>query len=203
MKAVGRHFTKVFIAGIVALLPIGGLALTVFYLETSLANDWVRAQWWYVPGLGIVAAAILIYLIGLTVSTFLGRWFWRAFDRLLDRLPALGALYRTLKQILGYGEGKDGMFLGVVLVPSGVHGATELGLVTGESHAIDGSSRTLTVFVPSSPTPTSGRLLIIDAAKVTPIDMPVSDALKALVSAGKSIDPDAALRPSAATNAPI
>ncbi|MCL4210151.1 MAG: DUF502 domain-containing protein [Phycisphaeraceae bacterium] len=185
MHALGRHLARVFIAGIVALLPIGGTVLTVVYLETTIANDWVRRQWWYFPGLGLVAAAIIIYLIGLTVTTFLGRWIWNRLDRLFDSLPALGALYKTLKQVLGYGEGREGLFQQVVLVPGRDSKGVEIGLVTNDL-VDDAGRRMFTVFIPGSPTPTAGRLVVIEASKVHAVSMPVSEALKALVSVGKT-----------------
>jgi uncharacterized membrane protein len=186
MKPLTRHLSRCFIAGVVALLPIGGTVLSVVWLEMTLSESWLARQPWYFPGMGIVAAAAIVYLLGLTVSTFIGRWFWRFFDRMLDSLPAMGALYRTLKQVLGYGEGKDGMFHEVVMVPSERVGAFEIGLVTGEVVDHHDGRTKLTVFIPGAPVPTAGRLVIIDASQVHRVKMPVSDSLKAIVSVGKT-----------------
>lgn len=187
MTNLTRHISRAFLAGVIALLPIGGLVFTVIWMESTIADSWLAEQAWYFPGMGIVIVAAVIYLIGVTVSTFLGRWFWRTVDRMLDRLPALGMLYRTLKQIVGYGEGKEGMFLGVVLVPARERGegALEIGLVTNESIDALGAKR-LTIFIPGAPMPTAGRLIMIDEAHVTRATTPVNEALKHLVSVGKS-----------------
>jgi uncharacterized membrane protein len=104
---------------------------------------------------------------------------------MLNNLPALGRLYQTLKQILGYGEGKDGMFHEVVLVPSRDIDAVEIGLVTNQMIDERGESK-LIVFVPSAPNPTNGRMLVIESSLVHRINVPVSEALKALVSVGKT-----------------
>ena len=101
----------------------------------------------------------------------------------MHALPLLGKVYGTLKQILGYGEGEDALFQGVVLVPHHEDGHHELGLVTDRRTGAEGVVR-LTVFVPHAPTPTTGRLIVIDESRVEPIDMPVSEAMKALVSVG-------------------
>lgn len=182
-----RHISRAFVAGVIALLPIGGFIFAVVWMETTVSKSWLAEQAWYFPGLGIVIAAAVIYLIGVTVSSFLGKWFWRTIDRLLDRVPALGMLYRTLKQIVGYGEGKEGMFLGVVLVPArGMdEGAVEIGLVTSERLRADGTKE-LTVFVPAAPMPTAGRLIMLEESRIRRIDTPVSVALKQLVSVGKT-----------------
>lgn len=185
MTFITQHITRCLLAGIVALLPIGGFVITVVYLESTISGSWLAKQVWYFPGLGLITSTAGIYLIGLTVSTFVGRWLWSLVDRLLDRLPMLGRLYQTLKQIVGYGEGKDAIFQQVVLVPNGNNEGHELGLVTNELIG-DAGTRQLVIFVPDAPNPTAGRLVVIDAAAVRPIAMPVSDAMKMLLSVGKT-----------------
>lgn len=178
-----KHFTQCLIAGIVALLPISGLVLSLAYLESSIAASWLAKQPFYFPGCGILLGAAGVYLIGLTVSTFVGRWVWNLFDRLFDRLPVLGRLYQTLKQILGYGEGKDALFHEVVMIP-GQHGE-ELGLVTNRATDANGQSK-LIVFVPMAPNALNGRLVVVDPTAARPTSLSVNDAMKALVSLGKS-----------------
>lgn len=185
MNRITAHITRCLLAGIVALLPIGGFAATVIYLESTISASWLARQPWYFPGLGLAATAAGIYAIGLTVSTFVGRWVWRKLDLLVDSLPMLGRLYQTLKQIVGYGDGKDGIFRQVVLVPNGKYEGSELGLVTNEM-TDEAGVRQVVVFVPEAPNPTAGRLVVIQAASVQPLSIPVSDALKVLLSVGKT-----------------
>lgn len=185
MSFISRHITRCFLAGIVALLPIGGLVLTVIWLESTISSSFLASQPWYFPGLGMVATAAGIYLIGLTVSTFIGRWAWKRIDLLFDSLPALGRLYQTLKQIVGYGEGKDALFQQVVLVPNGESEGNEIGLVTNELSSESGVPQ-LVVFVPDAPNPTNGRLVVIDRSAVRPLGISVSDAFKILLSVGKT-----------------
>lgn len=182
MQSIRLHVSRCLVAGIVALLPLGGVIFTVVYMEYYVAQLWPKEYVYYFFGLGLVVAVAAIYVIGLLVSSIFGRWLWNLVDRLLDRLPLLGNLYQTLKQIIGYGEGPNAIFRRVVLIPSRDLDGDEIGLVTRE--ATEGAEKKLTVFVPSAPTPTSGRLVLIEAAKVRPIDMSVSDALKTLVSMG-------------------
>lgn len=185
MNFITNHLTRCFLAGIVALLPIGGFVFTVVYLEATISGSWLAKQVWYFPGLGLIATTAAIYLIGLTVTTFVGQWLWSLVDRLLDSLPMLGRLYQTLKQIVGYGEGKDAIFQQVVLVPGQKNQGGELGLVTNK--LADGRrGEQWVVFVPDAPNPTVGRLVIFDPADVQPLAMSVSDAMKMLLSVGKS-----------------
>jgi uncharacterized membrane protein len=185
MNRVTAHLSKNLLAGVVAILPIGGLIITVGYLETTISSAGLTRLPFYFPGLGILLALLLIYLIGLILTTFIGRWLWQRIDRLLHQLPALGRLYASLKQILGYGEGEDAMFQQTVLVPAQGGSGLEIGLVTNRIELPD-SSENLVIFLPGSPNPTSGRLIIAKPDEVTPTRLPVSDSFKILVAAGKS-----------------
>jgi uncharacterized membrane protein len=172
------------IAGFVALLPVAGLVLTIAWLESSLAASWLARQPFYFAGMGILAGVLALYLIGLLVTTFLGRWLFARFDHLMRSLPGVGALYRTLKQVLGYGSGDDALFQEVVLVESRDTGGHQIGLVTARLGA--GDDAQLVVFVPGAPNPANGRMLILGPGTVVPIRLSVNESLKALVSLGKT-----------------
>lgn len=181
-QKIRNHIVASFIAGIVALLPVVGLVITVVYFENTVAGVWLKNQGFYFFGMGILIATIFVYLVGLTVSTFVGRWLWRKFDVLLERLPILGSLYQTLKQILGYGQGPKGLFQRVVFVSMESSNHRELGLVTRE--ACDETAGRIVVFIPNAPTPTSGRLLYVDPQLVQASNLTASQAMQLLVSLG-------------------
>jgi uncharacterized membrane protein len=185
MKRLKKHVASNLIAGIVAILPIGGLIITIGYLESSISSSGLSKMPFYFPGAGLLAAVIVIYLIGLFVTTFIGKWIWKRVDSILDKLPALGSLYQTLKQILGYGEGEDAIFYEAVLIPSKDYQSEELGLVTNKITDDKGNAK-FVIFIPGVPNPTSGRLVVMDTELVKPLAMPVNETLKALVSMGKT-----------------
>jgi uncharacterized membrane protein len=184
MNSPTRHLTRCMVAGIVALLPLGGAVLTIVWLENAISGSWRGALGgFYFPGLGLLLALSLVYLVGLFVTTFIGRWLWRRLDRLLESLPLLGTLYQSLKEVLGYDTARDRFFHGVVAVTADE--GYEIGFVTGESPGPDGTPHTV-VFVPSSPNPTNGRLLLVAPSRLTRLDVRTADALRALVSMGKT-----------------
>lgn len=185
MKRLHKHITSSLIAGFVAILPVGGLIVTIGYLESTISSSGLAKMPFYFPGFGLLAAIIFVYLIGLVVTTFIGKWIWKRVDSILDKLPALGRLYQTLKQILGYGEGEDAIFHEAVLVPSRDIQSEELGLVTNRITDDDGNTK-LVIFIPGVPNPTSGRLIVMNKESVKPLSMPVNETLKALVSMGKT-----------------
>jgi len=184
MSTILKHISRCIIAGIIAILPIGGTILFVVYVESELADSWVGKQEFYFPGMAILACGVFLYLLGLVVSSVLGKWFISLLDRLVRSLPLLGRLYSTLKQILGYSEdGEDALFRRVVLVNSPYGDSVELGLVTNETLDEKGARKVL-VFMPGSPNPAAGRLILIPEDEVQPLDIRVSDALKTLLSVG-------------------
>ena len=183
MNSPTRHVTRCLVGGIVALLPIGGTALGLVYAETTLARSWRDDVSWYFPGMGIVAALLLVYLVGLLVTTFFGRWLWRQADKLLQRVPLVGTLYSSLKEVLGYDTERDRFFESVVAVR--VDDGFEIGLVTGRADGPDGTEHTI-VFVPSSPNPSNGRLLLLPPDHIKVLDLRAADALRGLVSMGKT-----------------
>ena len=189
MNAPVRHITRCLVAGIVALLPLGGVVFAIVGLEGILSESWRSKVSWYFPGLGLLLALLVVYAIGVFVTTFAGRWLWRRVDRLLENLPLLGTLYQSLKEVLGYDSARERFFQGVVAVPADE--GFELGFVTGTAAGPDGQPHTL-VFVPSAPNPTNGKLLLIEPGRLQKLDVRTADALRALVSMGKT-----SLRPSA------
>jgi uncharacterized membrane protein len=184
MSTILKHITRCIVAGIIAILPIGGTILFVVYVESELADSWIGRQEFYFPGMAMLACGVILYVLGLVVSSVLGRWIISLVDRLLRSLPALGRLYSTLKQILGYSEGgEDAVFRRAVLVDSPYDDSQELGLVTNEMLDEKGRRKVL-VFLPGSPNPATGRLILIPEDEVKPLDIQISEALRTLLSVG-------------------
>ncbi len=182
MVYLKRHLTHCFVAGIVAILPLGGLLLTVVYFENQVAGVWLKDQGFYFFGLGLLLLVATLYLIGLVVTSIIGAWVFNRVDRVLDNLPALGILYQTLKQMVGYGAGPQGLFKRVVWVSFEHPTRAELGLVTQE--ATEDSCGRVVVFLPAGPAPTAGRLVYLDSRYLLETSLSVSEALQMLVSLG-------------------
>lgn len=172
------------VAGIVALLPMGGAVFTIVWLENAISSSWRDSLGrLYFPGLGLLLALLAVYVVGFFVTTFVGRWLWRRVDRLLEGLPLLGAAYQSVKEVLGYDSSRERFFQGVVAVTADE--GYEIGFVTGQSTGPDGRPHTV-VFVPSAPNPTNGKLLLVEPSQLKKLDVRTADALRALVSIGKT-----------------
>jgi uncharacterized membrane protein len=181
MDNLYRHFILCILTGLVTLLPVGGTILLIVYAERSLSP--IVPASIYFPGLGLLTVIVLLYLLGLTLTTVVGQWLWNWMDLLLSRFPGLGIFYRTLKQIFGIGSGEGALFQRVVLVHDEGTGGAEIGLVTAVEG--NGEAQRLVVFVPHSPNPAQGRLVRLPPSRVIATDWSVDRALKGLFSLGK------------------
>jgi uncharacterized membrane protein len=179
-----KHFVKNFIAGMIAMLPIASMLITMAFLERSLALSGIIDLEFYFPGLGIVLAVVALYLIGLLATSFIGKFVWNGIDHIFERIPAIGQIYKAVKEILGYDTGDEPVFRAVVLYKNTATDSEEIGLVTKEYQDEEGCRKSF-VYVPNSPTPTSGQLVIIDSDKLKKIDMTPNDALKMILAVGK------------------
>jgi uncharacterized membrane protein len=186
MDKIQRHFLNCFIAGIVAILPIFGFVMFVGLIETKITDSGLlEGIGIYFPGLGIVACLIIVYLFGLFVTTFIGKWVWNKTDRFIDKLPVLGQIYSTVKNLLGYDTTQETVFKKAVLLPSSSRTGEEIGLVTDSITDSLGKTK-LVVFIPFAPTPTSGRLIYIDESETKDLDIKASDVLANLIAMGKT-----------------
>ena len=134
---------------------------------------------------------LLVTLLGFLSNYVLGKYFLRVVERLMERIPGLGTVYNAVKQIVTtFGTQNRNLFTKVVLVEFPRDGMWAIGFLTskqqGEPH-VRVSTDSWTVFVPTSPNPTSGFLVILPAAKITELEMSVGDGMKMIISGGAVI----------------
>jgi len=179
-----KHFAKNFIAGMIAMLPIASTFIAMAFIESSLSSSGIADLEFYFPGLGIIITIVALYIIGLLATSFIGKYVWNHIDLVLERIPAIGQIYKAIKEILGYDTSDEAVFKAVVLYKNTATDSEEIGLVTREYQEDDGCRKSF-VYVPNSPTPTSGRLVIIESDKLQEIDINPNEALKIILAVGK------------------
>ncbi len=169
------------VAGLLAAVPLVVTAFIIWYIDTK-ARFLFHGDF---PGQGIAITLGLIYLLGVFVSSVLGKFVIKLADGLLRRIPGLRDLYLSWKQIALTTGGHEGIFAHVVLVPD------ESGLMRmlafSSGLPIDGDPNTCCVFVPASPNPTSGRLFFVPMNRCLRLDMSTQAALKMLISGGNYV----------------
>lgn len=151
-----------------------------------------------IPGAGVLVFFVSTVLLGILARGLLGHWIIRLWDRLFDRLPVVRAVYGSLKQITEVVLGQDvAKFDKACLVEYPRPGLWAIGFIStrarGEMHhkLSISDQEILSIFVPTTPNPTSGFLLFAPQQDIIFLDMGVDDAIKLVISAGLVYpDPD-------------
>ncbi len=184
-----RKLRTHFIAGILVVVPIA-VTIWIFVWLFTTVDSWLqpiitRIYGQPIAGIGFGITLVLIYLIGVIVSNFVGRRLVRYGESVLARIPLAWQLYNGIKQIMQSfsAPGKTG-FMQVVLVEFPRKGMRTIGFITNESYDKSGE-RLLNVFIPTAPNPTSGFLQIAREEEIIRTNISVEEALRMVVSAGR------------------
>ena len=142
-----------------------------------------------IPGAGVLAVILAMIGIGVFTTGFVGRFFMRKWEKMWEKIPFVSGVYSTFKQLFEtIFSKKSNAFRQVVLVEFPRKDAWTLAFVTADVPA--GVQNPLkrddlvTVYVPTTPNPTSGYLMIYKKEEVIPVDMSVEDGLKYIISLG-------------------
>ena len=189
-------FTKIrnnFIAGVVVLIPIGiTLYLTLFIIRISSKvipreinpNNYLPFD---IPGVEILIALIVITFIGWLSLSFLGKKFFELFNNILKKIPILRTIYSAIGQMTESFTKTDNKQKSVVLLEYPRKGLWAVGFATKENEGLIKEKikeDLINVFVPTTPNPTSGFLLLVPKKDLIFLDISFEQASKFIVSAG-------------------
>ena len=192
-KSVFSSIRNNFIAGIVVLIPIGiTLYLTLFIIRISgriipkeiNPNNYLPFN---IPGVEIIIALIVITFIGWLSLSFLGKKFFEFFNNILKKIPILRTIYSAIGQMTETFTKSDNGQKSVVLLEYPRKGIWAVGFATKENEGIIKSKvreDIINVFVPTTPNPTSGFLLMVPKKELIYLDVSFEQASKFIVSAG-------------------
>ena len=184
-----------FITGVVVLIPIGiTLYLTKFFVgisskiipENINPNNYLP---YAVPGLEILISVIIITIVGGLSLSFLGKKILKLIDDLFKRIPFLRTIYSAILQMTETFSNSKNDKKSVVLIQYPRKGVWAVGFATKENKgemAQKTNQKLISVFVPTTPNPTSGFLLMFPIDEVIYLDMTFEEASKFIVSAGTS-----------------
>ena len=188
IRLVARHLRRTFIAGIIVLVPVVitfVLARWLFNIIDGLLQPGVErilGRTW--PGLGIVILIVVIYLIGLIWAAAVGKRLIGWAQRGLLGVPLVNAIYRGSKDLIESfsGQGPTG-FSRVVAIEYPRTGSWAIGFLTGIATDEMGVPMGI-VYIPTSPTPQTGWVAILAMDQVFDVDIPVSQAMRLILSGG-------------------
>ena len=194
-RSILKSFRNYFIAGIVVLIPIGiTIYVTLFLISISSKilpkeinpNHYLPYN---IPGLEILISFILITFIGWISLSFIGKRLLEIFENILKRIPILRTIYSAIGQMTDTFTKQENNKKNVVLVEYPRKGSWAVGFATNENKGeiTDKTKKNLiNVFVPTTPNPTSGFLLMFPKDEVIYLDLTFEEASKFIVSAGTS-----------------
>ena len=192
-KSIFTRIRNNFIAGIVVLIPIGiTLYLTLFIIRISgnlipkeiNPNNYLPFN---IPGVEILIALFLITFIGWLSLSFIGKKFFDIFNNFLKKIPILRTIYSAIGQMTETFTKTDNSEKSVVLLEYPRKGIWVVGFATKENKGIiekKVNEELVNVFVPTTPNPTSGFLLMLPKKDLIYLDVSFEQASKFIVSAG-------------------
>jgi len=194
-RGILASFRNYFIAGVVVLIPIGiTIYLSIFIVDISSKiipkeinpNHYLPYD---IPGLEILIAILLITFIGWLSLSFLGKKLLNAFENLLKRIPILRTIYSAITQMTETFTKSEGNKKNVVLVEYPRKGSWAVGFATKDNEgqiSKKTNKKLVNVFIPTTPNPTSGFLLMFPKEEVIYLDLTFEEASRFIVSAGTS-----------------
>ncbi len=204
MSKKPRSLKQYFITGLLVWLPMGitvwvltwlvglfdGIFLTVLQAADRLIPGMhaVAVQLAGVPGLGVVLVALVFLVSGIFVTNIFGQWWLRKWHGLMNRIPVVRSIYTSVKQVADtLFSGSGHAFSKALLVQYPRQGSWTIAFLTGAPGGMVArhfDQPMVSVYVPTTPNPTSGFFLMMPKSEVVELDMSVDDALKYIISMG-------------------
>jgi uncharacterized membrane protein len=185
------HFKSKLLAGILTLIPLGVTFFVLRFLFTTIDGLFAPIMAGvlgeqYRIGMGLLATILLVYLVGLIVSNFVGRKLVGAGERILTKIPLVREVYSPVRQLVQMilTPSNHDKFKRAVAIKTPASLIRIIGFVTGDVREEDNPAPLISVFVPTSPNPTTGVVLFCDPEIVYETNMRVETAMKMLVSGG-------------------
>ncbi|MDO8643436.1 MAG: DUF502 domain-containing protein [bacterium] len=191
-------FSRYFMAGLLVTLPV---AITIWFLKALILwvdgffQSFLPWQWqpeallgYKIPGLGIVVTVTLVLIVGALTRFYLGKKLIAMGDRAFEKLPLGRTIYGGIKQVLSTVlSDQRQSFRRVAMVQWPNEFTYVIGFVTGEASGEvqeKTKARVFNVFIPTTPNPTSGYLIMVPQEKMIPLEMSVEAAVKLVISGG-------------------
>jgi len=196
-----RHY---FVTGLLVWLPMGITVWVLTWLVTLLDNIFLSVlgaldavipgihmsaeSLRNVPGLGVILVAVVIFATGVFVANMFGQWWLRQWGKLITRIPVVSSIYSSVKQVADtLFSGSGNAFSKALLVQYPHADSWTIAFLTGQPGgevARHLKAEFISVYVPTTPNPTSGFFLMMPRAHVVELEMSVDDALKYIISMG-------------------
>ena len=200
-----KALKKYLITGVLVWLPIAVTIWAMTYIISAadrlislLPESWQPQHFWgfNIPGLGIVAATVVLFVTGVFAANVLGRRILGAWDSLLGRIPVVKSIYSSVKKVSeSLLSDSSRSFKTPVLVPFPQPGIWTIAFVSGHipdklKGSLPQDDDYISVYVPTTPNPTGGYYIMVKKSDVRELNMSVDQALKYVISLGMVMPDD-------------
>lgn len=195
---MNKKIKNIFLTGLVVVIPLGvSLYILIFIIRTMDSLLLVipetyqpdRILPFHIPGLGVIATVIFIFICGLVTKSYLGKRIVQFGEGLVERIPIIRNIYQAVKHIsdsIILNKGRN--FGSVVLVEYPRQGTYAVGFVTGTPREIQNQvfpdKKCIGVFLPMALTPTTGFFMVVPETEVTYLRMTIEEAFTLIISCG-------------------
>lgn len=192
MTISGRRLRRYFFTGLVVIAPVGATAVVLTWMFRTIDNilgEPIRAYLGFrIPGLGFILLLVAVTVVGWAVHRAAGRQLLHWWNAAMARFPLTGRIYNAMSQIVQsvIGE-RTRLFRRTVLIPYPTDGIWAVAFVTNDDAPVMSrlvGEPCVNVFVPTTPNPTSGFMLVVPVTRVKETDITVEEAMKLIISAG-------------------
>lgn len=202
---IAKALKKYLITGVLVWLPIAVTIWAITYIISAadrlislLPESWQPQHFWgfNIPGLGIVAATVVLFVTGVFAANVLGRRILDAWDSLLGRIPVVKSIYSSVKKVSeSLLSDSSRSFKTPVLVPFPQPGIWTIAFVSGHipdklKGSLPQDDDYISVYVPTTPNPTGGYYIMVKKSDVRELNMSVDQALKYVISLGMVMPDD-------------
>ncbi|HHK5991012.1 DUF502 domain-containing protein [Neisseria sp. P0001.S004] len=202
---IAKALKKYLITGVLVWLPIAVTIWAMTYIISAadrlislLPESWQPQHFWgfNIPGLGIVAATVVLFVTGVFAANVLGRRILGAWDSLLGRIPVVKSIYSSVKKVSeSLLSDSSRSFKTPVLVPFPQPGIWTIAFVSGYipdklKGSLPQDDDYISVYVPTTPNPTGGYYIMVKKSDVRELNMSVDQALKYVISLGMVMPDD-------------
>lgn len=198
------NLKTIFLAGLAVIIPVGITLYILFFLidvMDSLLNVIPHSYQpdtllqFHLPGLGIIVTVFLVLVCGLIVRSYIGKALVRLGENFVEKIPVVRSIYQAVKQVAhSMLMDKSRSFKKAVLIEFPRRGLYSVGFITGspdgEIKEKIGGDNYISVFVPTTPNPTSGFFMVVPMDELIFLDMSVEEAFTLIISAGIVIPSD-------------
>jgi uncharacterized membrane protein len=183
-----RHLGNTFLVGTLTAIPLVATYFVLRFLFVGLDGIFQPVIKHFLgrslPGVGLVALVILVYLLGLVAANVIGRTLIRWFDALMCRTPIIKYIYSAAKQVVDSLRRLGGVeFKKVAIVEFPKTGMYSLAFVTSKAVDFKGQKK-VPLFIPHTPNPMTGFLVLLSPEEVIDTDLTIEDAMKMVLSGG-------------------